>query len=184
MALIHKPNQTYRRFVFDPEDIEDIFPTANGERIEFTEEALLAAAKTEGVKLATSRSIRAGAKKIWVTYRVLSAGDIAVLRDKARTVSGLLTDVEAGQGTQQLDAIRMAVVDWDVKTPPWSEDIIPQLDSDLFDQIYSWVRMRGLPPEQDEVTGLPLEVETSSESQSAPVKKQPVRKTTRTRPRA
>lgn len=183
MALTHKRTNTYRRFVFDPEDIEDVFPTANGVRIEFTEEALLAAAKTEGVKLATSRTIKPGAKKIWVTFRTLNAGDICFLRDKARTTSGLLTDVEAGAGTQQLDAMRMAVVGWDVKNPEWSEELIPELDSDLFDSIYEWVRMRGVPPEQDPVTGLPLVPETASESKSEPAKP-PVRKTTRTRPRA
>lgn len=156
MAIVHPRDKTYKRFVLDPEDIGEPYPTIDGVRLppgDNTE--LIREAISAGKTFDITRDIREGAKKIWVTYRVLNADDMAVMRDKVRQ----LADGEEGDvrsGTQQKDAVRLAVVDWSLKDPPWNENTQSILDTDLADQIYFWVRTKGIPDEQDPESGLPL----------------------------
>lgn len=157
MALTHPRDKTYKRFVFDPEDIGEPYPTIDGERVAFGDADAIQEAIQEGKTFDITRDIREGAKKIWVTFRVLASDDVIWMRDHVRQLQAESGDTEnTFNGTQQKDSVRLAVVEWSLKDPPWNENTLSILDSDLFDQIYFWVRSKGVPDEQDSVSGLPL----------------------------
>lgn len=157
MAIIQPRDKTYKRFVFDPEDVGEVYPTINGERVEFGDADSFAEAIQAGGKFDFDRDIREGATKINVTYRVLNSDDWVWVKDHVRQLQNESGDSENDfQGAQQKDAVRLAVVDWSLKTPPWNDETLAMLDRDLFLQLFAWVSWKGVPDEQDPVNGLPL----------------------------
>ena len=155
MPIVQPTTQTYRRFIFAPEDIGDTFYTADGERIELTDTEGVVAAMQAGKEMDMGREIKEGAEKIWVTYRVLNASDMAVMRDETGRLNGG-DPMDQREGSGRLLAVKLAVVSWSLKTPPWNDETLKILDSDVLDMIYAWVSKRGVPLEQDPEDGLPL----------------------------
>lgn len=147
-------NETYTRFVFDPEEGEMKFVVSNeGEEKIVSGDELEAAIEPEGAKIERLVIVpNEDARKIMVTFRPLRAYDKHAIQD-------LTTDVGASQmGQSRRLLIRRAVQKWDYDTP-WTESILDQLDSGLEEQIYGWVSWGVAPLEQDPETGQPIPLE-------------------------
>lgn len=156
MAIRHKRSETYTRFVFDPEDIGDPYYLVAKKRIELLDVDAVIEAHEAGKEVQITRDIKKGARRINITYRVLTGRDMADLTDEAARRGAGEDNPQAG--TSRIDAVRKAVVSWDIEEEePWNEELLNEIDDTLLDQIYFWVRKNGVPPEQDEVSGLPLE---------------------------
>jgi len=149
-------NETYKRFVFDPEDGEARF-VVKGETLD-TEQFAAAVEADKDTEIERMFIMpKEGARKIWITFRPLRAADKHAIQDLTNESTG---GVAPGSGRRLL--IKRAVVSWDYDVP-WSESILDQLDSALEDQIYGWISWGIEPLAQDPETGqpiLPLEEET------------------------
>lgn len=175
MAIRHKRSETYERFVFDPEDIGDPYYLIGRKRVELIDVDEVIAASEAGKKIEITRDIKKGAQKIIVTYRVLTAWDVSELTDQAAKRNN--GEENPGLGAARIDAVRKAVVGWSLEEEvPWNDELLHEIDDTLLDQIYFWVRKHGLPEEQNEVSGLPLDKEpiaSSSSSRKSPADRKP-----------
>lgn len=147
-------NETYTRFVFDPEEGEMKFVVSNeGEEKIVDSEGLEAAIEPEGAKIERLVIVpNEGARKIMVTFRPLRSYDKHAIQD-------LTTDVGQSQmGQSRRLLIKRAVQKWDYDTP-WTESILDQLDSGIEEQIYGWISWGIAPLEQDPETGQPIPLE-------------------------
>jgi hypothetical protein len=150
-------NDTYSRFVFDPEEGETRFGVDfEGKEEVVTVEELEESLKREGATLTRMFVIpKEDARKINVTFRPLRSFDKHAIQDLTSD------DGSAALGSSRRLLIKRAVVRWDYDVP-WSEAILDQLDAGIEEQIYGWISWGIEPPEQDPETGqrvLPLEEE-------------------------
>lgn len=179
MAIIVS-TETYDRFIVDPEDIEAYF-TFEGEEVSTDRAAELAVEITERIKkgdvdtekLETHQRIKEGAKRIIVTFRPLRAVDRTIIENTAQMAYGDASG-QALPGTMRRLAVKRGVVKWDFK-PAFSEAVLDNLNSGVFEQLYAWLSWDSEPLEQDPESGLPLAVTpgstepstTSSEAKNA-----------------
>lgn len=108
-----------------------------------------------------------------VTYRPLRARDKAELEDTIRMQMGE-EDVELRPGTmRRLTILRSVVKITDPNGSPVavSDAWIDDLHGDVYEALYAWVSWGTHPPEQDQETGLPLEVKPNREQRRAKPKK-------------
>jgi hypothetical protein len=153
-------NETYKRFVFDPEDGEVLW-IVDGENLTSEEFAARVAEDSDTRPQGAFVKPNPDARKIWVTFRPLRAGDKYAIQD----LTAENGEVAAGTGRRML--IKRAVVKWDYDVA-WSEAVLDQLDDAIEVQIYGWISWGSEPPEQDPETGQrvlpPTEPGTSPEA--------------------
>jgi hypothetical protein len=138
-------NETYTRFVFDPEDGEVVW-LVKGEHMTSEEFAVASAADAELRPEGAFVKPNPDARKIWVTFRPLRAADKYAIQD----LTAENGEIAAGSGRRML--IKRAVVKWDYDVA-WSEAVLDQLDDAVEVQIYGWISWGTEPPEQNPETG-------------------------------
>jgi hypothetical protein len=146
-------NETYVRTVFDSEDITPIY-TVDGKEVEVDQISDLV---EKGGKLELSQVIDEEAQRIKVTFRPLRAIDKTQIENTIQMEYGSDTAAMAPGSMRRL-AIKRAVVKWDYTTP-WTDNVLDNLDSAIFEQLYAWVSWGSEPLAQSEETGLPIPLE-------------------------
>ena len=157
-------NDTYKRWVIDPEEGEIVFVVAGKS---MTPEEYVEAREKDPELVLEDLTIAPNedARKIMVTFRPLRAGDKYAIQDLSNDTG----QVAAGSGRRQ--QIKRAVVGWDFDVP-WSEAVLDNLDVSVEAQIFAWISWGVEPPEQDPETGRRI-IPPTEEGTKEPEKKQP-----------
>lgn len=157
MAII-VDNETYDRFVYDPDDVEAVFKV-DGKTVEVEQVAKLV---EKGGKVELSQRIKEDANPIKVTFKKLRAVDKTAIEDTVQMEYGVGSG-QVAPGSMRRLAIKRGVVKWSYEVS-WSENVMDNLDPQIFEQLYGWLCWGSEPPRQDEETGLmvPLDEEPPS----------------------
>jgi len=113
--------------------------------------------------------------KATVTMRALNAGDQADIQDILRMEMGDDSDrSQLALGSMRRMSVEKSLIDWSIPGPKPTPESIRQLSPEVFEQIYSYVKLGNVhpmsPPAEPEKNGTSAPAEDESSSKTRPAR--------------